>query len=74
MGHSWPVEVQEFDPDLPQRRDLLHLCLRPFEYSLSYLESQTLDNIEMWINLFYENKSEKSIMILCGSKSDLEKY
>ena len=38
------------------------------------LEAESLKHVEEWIEMFRENKGEKTVSLICGNKSDLEKY
>ena len=35
---------------------------------------ESLDNLQGWIDLFKQNRSEKAVMVVCANKIDLERY
>jgi len=36
--------------------------------------SETLESLQSWIELFRDNRGDKTVMAVCGNKCDLPKY
>lgn len=36
--------------------------------------ADTLANVQSWIDLFRENRGDRTVMTICGNKADLERY
>jgi GTPase SAR1 family protein len=41
--------------------------------SLLNIGKETFTNLKKWLSFINENKSENTILVLCGNKSDLER-
>lgn len=44
-----------------------------FRYSNGNTGPETLENLQSWIDLFRDNRGDRTVMALCGNKSDLGK-
>lgn len=74
VGHCRSRAFQESHSFILEGCSMCDFRVRCCQYFLHKVDPDTLTNLPEWIELFKNNRGDKAMSLICGNKSDLEKY